>query len=183
MISMQELVFVTGNKGKLKEAQEILKGVRVVGKDVKAHEIQSDDLALVAKDSCKKAYGLLKQPLFLEDSGLFIGALNGFPGVYSHFVNEKIGCNGILKLLEGVADRKAKFVCSLAYHDGSKIRIFTGECPGTIADVERGKGGFGFDPVFIPEGSTKTFAEDPAHKNAVSHRRRALDGFAAALKI
>ncbi len=180
---MRELIFVTGNKGKLKEAQEILKGVRVVGKDAKAHEIQSGDLAEVAKDSCEKAYALLKQPLFLEDSGLFIEALNGFPGVYSHFANEKIGCNGILKLLEGISDRKAKFVCSLAYHDGNKISIFTGECKGTIAHEERGRDGFGFDPVFVPEGSTKTFAEDPACKNTVSHRRRALDKFAASLKI
>lgn len=180
---MRELIFVTGNKGKLKEAREILKGVRIVGKDVKAHEIQSDDLALVAKDGCEKAYALLKQPLFLEDSGLFVEALKGFPGVYSHFVNEKIGCRGILRLLEGIENRKAKFVCSLAYHDGYRTRIFTGECAGSIAHGERGRDGFGFDPVFVPEGSTKTFAEDPAYKNRVSHRRRALDGFAAALKI
>lgn len=180
---MRELIFVTGNRGKLKEAQEILKGVRVMGKDVKAHEIQSDDLALVAKDSCEKAYSLLKQPLFLEDSGLFVEALKGFPGVYSHFVNDKIGCSGVLKLLEGTGNRKARFVCSLAYHDGSKIRIFTGECKGTIADAERGRDGFGFDPIFVPEGSTRTFAEDIAYKNRVSHRRRALDAFAASLKI
>jgi len=128
----------------------------------------------VAEKSAEMLAESLNPPFFIEDSGLFIKALNGFPGVYSSYVFKTIGNEGILKLMRGVEDREAKFVCVIAYNDG-KVRIFKGEVVGKISNEMRGEHGFGYDPIFEYNG--RTFAEMGEEKDLVSHRRRAADEF------
>ncbi|MBN3036897.1 MAG: RdgB/HAM1 family non-canonical purine NTP pyrophosphatase, partial [Candidatus Diapherotrites archaeon] len=173
------LVFVTGNKGKLAEARAFLGDIEQA--DLGIREIQSDNQEDVASDSAEEAYKTLGKPLFLEDAGLFIDALRGFPGVYSKYAMETIGCDGLLKLMEGVEDRGAEFRACVAYHDGRQVRLFSGACRGEIIHQKRGESGFGFDPIFVPDGRGKTFAEDADYKQLVSHRRKALESFQAYL--
>ncbi len=177
-----ELVFVTGNENKALEAREIL-GLDLVWEKMDLKEIQSDSLEDIAKSKVDDAYSKLKRPCFVEDAGLFIKALNGFPGPYSSFVNRKLGCNGIIKLMEGITDRSAYFKAVIAFHDGKDIHVFSGKCNGKIALLARGKSGFGFDPIFIPEGYEKTFAEEPEIKRRTSHRYNALMKFKEHLKF
>ncbi|MFC2175290.1 RdgB/HAM1 family non-canonical purine NTP pyrophosphatase [archaeon] len=173
------MFFVTGNPGKFVEAAKLIPGL----KQSNAHppEIQADSLEEVAVFSIKHAFKELGEPCFVEDAGLFIEALNGFPGVYSKPVWERIGLTGVLKLLEGAEGRSAVFRAVIAYHNGGEIQTFKGECKGTISETIRGEQGFGFDPIFVPEGREKTFAEDFAYKQEVSHRAMALKGFLANL--
>ncbi len=124
----------------------------------------------IAEDSAKEAFKRLSRPVFVEDAGLFIDALKGFPGTYSGWVFGKIGAEGILRLLEGQSGRSARFVSCIAYHDGEKIRIFKGICEGSISESMRGKSGFGYDPIFIPVDGKQTFSESIILKNKLSHR-------------
>lgn len=119
----------------------------------------------------------------IDDSGLSIDALGGFPGVYSSYAYKRLGSAGILKLLAGSRDRGASFETAFLLRQGGSHEVFHGTTRGTIADRERGSGGFGFDPIFLPEGATKTFGEMTlAEKNAVSHRARAVDALIAHLR-
>lgn len=132
----------------------------------------------VAEESAKSLFRKIRKPLVVEDSGLFIPPLNGFPGAYSAWAQKKIGNTGILKLLAGFADRSAYFRSCIAYADRKGLRKFCGEVRGTICGVERGSGGFGYDPIFVPEGETQTFAENETLKNRLSHRSNAFTAFA-----
>ena len=142
-------------------------------------EIQADSLEEVSKFSADEAYRKIGRPLLVDDSGMFIAALNGFPGVYSASTLSTIGNKGILKLMEGVKNRKAYFKCCVSFHDGKRIRPFTGIVRGTLLHEERGAKGFGYDPIMSPEGySGKSMAEvSMAEKNLISHRGKAFDKF------
>jgi len=131
----------------------------------------------------KYAFAKVKQPLFVEDTGLFIDAFGGFPGPYTHFALDTLGRKGVLKLMENIENRKASFRTIIAYADKKgKVHTFEGKVEGTIAVEEAGNSGFGFDPIFIPVSREKTFAQDPRYKMAVSHRIRALRAFSRHLK-
>ncbi|MHB8605959.1 MAG: RdgB/HAM1 family non-canonical purine NTP pyrophosphatase [Thermoplasmatota archaeon] len=180
------LAMVTGNKGKLAEAQAHFSplGIDVFAADVAPIEIQSDSLLEVARAKAEDAARRgVEPPFFLDDAGLFVDALRGFPGVYSAHALKTLGTAGLLKLMDGVADRRARFECALAFHDGAVILTFAGRCDGQIALAERSRGeGFGFDPVFVPDGYGETFAELAlTTKNQISHRGRALAAFSSAL--
>lgn len=181
------LSFVTGNAGKVAEAQGALKplGIEVVQHHLPHPEVQADTLEEVARERALWLRGKVRGPYFVDDAGLFVEALKGFPGVYSAYAYRTLGWQGVLKLLEGQPDRGARFECSIAYMEASMSAPFQfkGVCPGRIAEKPSGEGGFGFDPVFVPEGRDRTFAEQPLEdKNALSHRGRALGRFAAWLK-
>lgn len=178
------LLFVTSNKHKFSEAERILKGHNVIVEHcpVEYSEIKSDDCTAVAFAGAEYCYRKVKKPLFVEDSGLFINKLNGFPGAYSSWVNGKIGIEGILKLMKGEKDRRAAFKAAVAYADGKGIKTFVGMCKGRIAEKAAGEGGFGYDPIFMPKGSSKTFSQNPMLKERVSHRRKALEKLAEYLK-
>jgi XTP/dITP diphosphohydrolase len=180
---MQILLFITGNKSKFIEAKTLLKefGIEVEQADLDIVEPQAETLEEVVEECAREALKMVDRSFIIEDSGLFINALNGFPGVYSSYVYRKIGCEGILRLLAGSADRSAYFMTALAYGEPhGEIRIFTGRVDGTISTEPRGKSGFGYDPVFIPFGSNLTFAEmSVEEKNKFSHRARALRTFAS----
>lgn len=172
--------FVTGNKGKFREATRIAKefGLRLSFEDIELDEPQSDSIEYVAKRTALLAFQIIKRPLFVEDAGLFIDALHGFPGVYSSFVYSSIGVPGILKLMSGIGDRRARFKSCVALSSSSnpsRPKIFTGEVEGSISKRAKGQGGFGFDPIFVPSGLSRTFAQmSVPEKNRISHRSKAV---------
>lgn len=180
-----EVYFATSNKGKLNEAVKILGsvGVEVKQYDFDYTEIRSDILEEVAKDSVIAAYKLCKKPVFVEDAGLFIDGLNGFPGTYSGWVFKKLGNDGILRLMAGVSDRSARFESCIAYtSDGSEVKTFNGVCEGMLSKELVGNAGFGYDPLFIPQGASTTFAQSIALKNKLSHRYNSLLQFSNNLR-
>ena len=178
--------FATNNIHKFNEARIILAkhGIAVGMLRVKATEIQSDSLMEIAQVSAQDAFNRCHLPVIVEDAGLFIDALNGFPGPYAAYTYRTIHNEGILKLMENVENRKATFQSAIAYCDSSACVpvCFEGEAKGEITSKERsesGKPGFGFDPIFQPSGSKKTFAEMTIEeKNGFSHRARAVQKFA-----
>lgn len=177
-----ELYFATSNEHKFKEAKEILSGFELKRFPFPYVEIRSDSLEEVAKDSVAAAYEQLRKPVFVEDAGLFIKSLNGFPGTYSGWAYRKIGSSGIIRLLEGIEERSAVFASCIAYQDGSGIKTFLGECRGSISTEKLGDSGFGYDPVFIPEGKKQTFAQSIILKNKLSHRYNSLLEFSNYLR-
>jgi XTP/dITP diphosphohydrolase len=176
---IEKIVFITGNAGKFAEIQGILKsfGIDVIQNKGDYPEIQADDLEPIAAASAKAAAEDLKIPVLVDDSGIFIRALNGFPGPYSRFVEDHLGNPRVLKLMENEKDRRAYFKTTIAFCEpGKEPLTFSGTVEGNIAFEERGTGGFGFDPIFDYNG--KTFGElGIEFKNTISHRRRALDKF------
>ncbi len=171
-----KIFFATNNNNKILEAQHVLSDFKVLVEkiDIKKVEIQSDELEEIVLYALKKM-GKITYPIVVEDSGLFIEKLNGFPGPYSSYVYKKIGCNGILKLLENENERKAKFVSIVGFRKGRLIKIFRGECYGKISYKMAGKYGFGFDPIFVPENEEKTFAEMSLEEKSLwSHRGKAF---------
>lgn len=184
---MPTITFATGNPGKLGEAQEVLEplGYDVAQFDAGYPEIQADTLEDVSRYALGLLADELEPPFMLEDAGLSVDALEGFPGVYSSYVFATLGNAGILSLLEGIPDgeRTARFRAVLGYHDGTRPRLFEGVVEGTITREERGERGFGFDPIFVPEGRKRTFAEMPAdEKSGISHRGQALEALVAHLE-
>ena len=175
---MREIGIVTSNKGKMQEFQAGLEplGFKVAQVDVDCDEIQTDTLEEVVQ-SCVAQVELMGYTDFiLDDSGLFLHDYSGFPGVYSSHAFKTIGCKGILKLLDREPERSAHFECVIGcvIQDVGRI-VVKGSCPGWIDYSERGKAGFGFDPIFVPDGSSKSFAEmDMDEKNKVSHRGIAM---------
>jgi XTP/dITP diphosphohydrolase len=178
--------FATGNIHKFHEARSILTGLDIaVGMvRLKDTEVQSDNLVEIAQASVLdvfKRYGL---PAIVEDAGLFISALRGFPGPYAAYAYKTLGNRGLLKLMKNLEDRKAQFRSAIAYCDCTPCApvVFEGKAEGEITLAERvgiGKSGFGFDPIFKPDGSAKTFAEMTLEeKNGFSHRAKAVRKFA-----
>lgn len=143
--------------------------------DIKKLEIQADSLEEIALFAAESLSRDLNVDFFIEDAGLFIDALNGFPGPYSNFAYKTIGCRGILKLMNGISKRDAEFRSVIVLRYKGLIKIFKGVCKGRISNDIRGNFGFGFDPIFIPEGSLKTFGEmNMEEKNEYSHRAKAI---------
>ncbi|MBN2154079.1 MAG: RdgB/HAM1 family non-canonical purine NTP pyrophosphatase [Candidatus Lokiarchaeota archaeon] len=181
------LHFATGNAHKFEEARAYLEG-SVHGltlKHLKANlpELQADTLAEVARYKVDAAARMCADDVFVEDAGLFVPVLNGFPGVFSAEVMRMLGCKGILKLMADVTEpaRRAAYfeVCTCLFIKRTgEVKEFMGHVDGTISIEERGKGGFGYDPIFIsddPAGNTRTFAEMGfEEKNRVSHRTQSL---------
>ncbi|MEM4347821.1 MAG: XTP/dITP diphosphatase [Candidatus Altiarchaeota archaeon] len=176
---MKVVNFATSNKFKVDEANSVGKnfGIRFVQLEVGYPEIRDENVENVAKAGAKFVFEKIKKPVVVEDTGLYIKALNGFPGSYSKFVFQKIGNKGILRLLEGEKDRSAEFISSVGYFDGKNLRTFTGISNGKILEEEKGIAGFGYDPIFLPEGQEKTFAQDYSLKKKISHRKIAFEKF------
>jgi len=182
---VRRIYFATSNKNKFNEASRILEkyGYELVLFSFEKKELQSTDLGEIALQSALIAYTYVNAPVVVEDSGLFIKALNGFPGPFSSYVYKTIGVRGVLKLMEGVTDRSAYFEAAVAIVMPPFERVFKGSVYGRIADSPRGTGGFGFDPIFIPENEDKTFAEmSVEEKNKYSHRARAFEKLGIWLK-
>ena len=166
----------TGNEHKYQEAKQVLAeyGIELERLDIERVEIQADEPEAIAEYSLKVLDS--DKPLLIEDAGLYIDKYGGFPGPYSSYALERLGNAGILKLLEGDSDREASYLSAIAYRDGDITATFRGEVKGEIAHEERGTGGFGYDPIFIPaEGDERTFGEmSGEEKEKISHRARAF---------
>lgn len=143
-------------------------------------EIQDDNLETIAKTTAIDAAKKCALPIIVEDAGLFIKALEGFPGPYSSYTYRTLGTRGILKLMEGVDERVALFHSVVAFNSPTNLlKCFHGKVQGKIVREERGSSGFGFDPIFEPSNSHTTFAEmTTVEKNKYSHRACALREFA-----
>jgi XTP/dITP diphosphohydrolase len=168
------LTVVTGNVHKFFEISAILCDISdVVQASLSCPEVQHADVGYISERKAAYAYSKLKRPLITDDTGLFIPALQGFPGPYAAFALETIGNAGILRLLDGCFDRSAWFESAIAYADELGVRVFRGRIDGVIAQKPRGLNGFGYDPIF--EIGSKTLAEmESAEKNALSHRARGV---------
>ncbi len=182
----ESITFVTGNAGKVDEMRALLDplGVAIIPDGRGYPEIQHDALEGVAEAAAGYLLATgVEPPFLLEDAGLFVSALQGFPGVYSRHALETIGNEGVLRLLQDVEleSRGAAFRANLCYVDPDGVpHHFEGTCKGRIAERPGGDLGFGFDPIFIPDGEARTFAQlDPAEKNEISHRGAAGRAFAA----
>jgi len=190
-----KFALATANPGKIREIREILSGtdVELVSRDelgicFEVEETGSTffENAFIKAKAISLAAGL---PAIADDSGLIVDALEGEPGVYSSsYGGEELeGKQRYLYLLEKMKNkeqRRAKFVCTIVcvFPDGSYLSA-EGECAGQIATAPRGSGGFGYDPVFLVDGTNKTMAElSQQEKNQVSHRGAALRRFARRLK-
>jgi len=174
--------FATGNKGKYIEAAGIAAEFGVMLKQVNRHkvEIQSDDLTEIATFAANEASEATQRPVVAEDSGFFVHALNGFPGPYSSYVHRTIGSQGILSLMRSMRNRGAHFQAVVAFCIPKAQPVcFSAVVTGTVSRRMRGKHGFGFDPIFIPNGGNgRTFAQmDTDEKNMLSHRARAFRRF------
>ena len=184
---MRVLRVVTSNEGKAREFAHALGGIpwRVERVMMRYEEIQADTLEEVAVASARElmASGEVPRPFILEDAGLFVEALKGFPGVYSAYVFRTLGCKGVLRLLEGAPDRSARFESRIALvTTWGEVELFPGTCRGSISKEERGERGFGFDPIFLPEGASRTFGElELGEKQRLSHRGAAVAGLRARL--
>ena len=158
---MNKIILVTGNWAKLLSVRQFLEphGIQVDNVKMDTTEIQSDSIEEIAAFSAKEASDKLKCAVLKNDTGFFIEELGGFPGPYTHYADDKLGEDGILKLLEGVENRKACFVQALAYCEyGKEPVVFKSITEGTIAKRKSGKYGMRIDPIFIPEGHDKTMA-------------------------
>jgi XTP/dITP diphosphohydrolase len=169
------IYFVTGNKGKFQEAEALIGDL--VQQNIGYTEIQADSLEEVAIFGISELSKRLEGPFIIEDAGLFIDVLSGFPGVYSAYVFDTIGNEGILRLMKNIGDRGAAFRSVVAYAEqGLEPQLFMGEVRGNITTEPRGTGGFGYDPIFEVDG--RTIAEmELDEKNKISHRARALGSF------
>ena len=178
MPASSRIYFATSNDSKFAEARLVLGeyGVRLGRLRTKGRELQSDDVAVVASSAASALAARQDRPFFVEDTGLFVKSLGGFPGAYAAFVHRTIGPEGLLRLLPGSSDRSAEFVSAVAFVGSSRRpRVFTGRLNGSIALHPRGTHGFGFDAVFVLRGSDKSLAElSLEEKCRVSHRAKAL---------
>lgn len=181
---MKQIVFATNNRNKLREMREIMDGLYEVLSldDIGCHEeIVEDAVTLQGNAKIKADFITNRYHLdcFADDTGLEVEALNGAPGVYSaRYAGEHCSyqdnVNKLLAALKGVKNRKAAFRTVIALNLGGESYYFEGRCDGIITEEQRGTDGFGYDPIFLPEGSDKTFAEmSHEDKNAISHRGRA----------
>lgn len=171
-----KLKVITSNPGKVAEYQKELGcyGIEMEHVRLPYDEVQTSDLEEVVRKGMDAIVAQGVRGFIIDDSGLFIDALKGFPGVWSAYAQKTIGNAGILKLMEGVEDRGAEFRCCIGCDIAGKRIIVTGRCRGVITSSEQGDGGFGFDPVFSHDGE-RTFSQIPMdEKNAVSHRGNAV---------
>ncbi len=171
---MMELLFATSNANKLREASRIL-GRELSRCDLDIKEIQAIEVKDVVREKAREAYLIVKKPVLVEDTGLYIRKLDGFPGALIRWVLGAIGNEGICRLLKDGDDRRAYAETGLCLYDGKEFRTFFGRVDGRITSSPRGSSNFGWDPVFQPDGYGKTFAEMSAdEKNAISMRARAF---------
>ncbi len=174
-MKLDELVFVTSNEGKLREAEAVL-GIALRHRPLDLVEPQSLDLHEVVRSKAAAAFELIKAPVLVEDTGLELLGLGGFPGPLIRWLLASVGASGICRIAHAFGDPRAVARCVTCAADGSQIIVGEGAVLGTIAAQPRGRGGFGWDPAFIPDdGGGRTYGEmDDDEKNLISHRRKAF---------
>ena len=154
----KELVYITGNAGKVAQVKRDL-NFPFEHQKVDVPEIQSVELLEIVEYKAKAAFEKIRKPVLVDDVSLRLNALHRLPGPFIRFFVEEIGAAGICKLLEGYQDRSSVGEVAFAFYDGKLLKTFYAQLPGSTPDQPRGQGGFGWDAVFVPQGSTKTYAE------------------------
>jgi XTP/dITP diphosphohydrolase len=171
---------VTSRPEKAEEAARL--GFAIERIDLDLPERQALDPGVVAREKVDSAWERLRRPVLVEDSGLEVLAWGGFPGALVKWLEKSAGLDGIVRMLDPFPDRRARAVCEIACFDGEQLLAARGVTDGSIAPAPRGERGFGWDSIFVPSGSVRTFAEmDGAEKDAVSHRGRAWEALAGKL--
>jgi len=179
-MSRDRLILLTQNQHKLKEIKPLFEKYQVGFEttSIEKHEIRSESVEEIARVAARVAYETLQKPVVVDDTGFFVDALNGFPGSYAGIVLKFIGYEGILRLMTDKSNRASVFMTAVSYFDGTHIESFLGTMSGTVARDAAGVGGFGYDPIFIPNGFTKTYAELTLdEKVSISHRTTAFEEF------
>lgn len=156
---MQQITFITSNKGKLEEVKRFLP-ILVNHIDIDLEEIQSLDLKEIVTYKAKIAYEKLHTPLLVEDTSVIFEALNNkLPGPFIKWFFISLGREGLCKLLDQFSSKKAQAISLFGYYDGYSLQTFEGKIYGQITAYQMTNKGFGWDAIFIPEGATKTLAE------------------------
>ncbi|TDD40308.1 non-canonical purine NTP pyrophosphatase [Saccharopolyspora elongata] len=169
------LTLITGNVNKAREFTDIL-GIDVALFKTDLVEIQSLDVAEVVRSKAAAAYNTVGSPVLVDDTGLNLHAWGEYPGALIKWVIKEVGAQGLLDMAATVTDRRTTVTTAIGYADANGIQVFVGSLDGTLTTEPRGSNGFGYDPIFQPKGEPLTYAEmDPAYKNEISHRRKAVD--------
>ena len=171
------LTIVSSNADKAREIEEFFGNtLEVTHVSLDIPELRSEDVIEISRQKAKYAFDQILSPLIVDDTSFSIDALKGFPGPYAAYVLHTIGNAGILKIMKDVENRNAHFTTAIAFADSNGIRVFSGTIHGRIVMIPRGRGGFGYDPIFEVEG--RTLAEFPIEeKSRISHRAMALTVF------
>lgn len=176
---MKDIYLITGNPGKLAEFNDIL-GFELKNKKIDLDEIQSMDAKVIGKYKVMEAYEMIKAPVIVEDVSLAFHALKGMPGPFIKWFLESAGVSALPRLIKDFTNKTAEAVCTITYYDGNSLKHFEGKVQGRISDEPRGKDGFGWDSIFIPDGQadagSQTYAEmGTKKKNKLSHRKLAIE--------
>ncbi len=168
------MTFITGNAGKAKYLSDYFHAP-IEHRKLDLVEIQSLDLEEIVRDKAERAFTIVNGPVLVEDVSLGFTAMSGLPGPLIKWFLESLSNEGLCRLLDSYKDRSATARVMFAICDGSGVHTFGGSRKGSIADAPRGEMGFGWDPIFIPDGYTKTWAEmTDDEKHATSMRKIAL---------
>lgn len=172
-VATKNMLFITGNKNKVKEFQEIL-GFNLDHMSLDIEEIQEIDIKKVSENKARKAFNIVKKPVIVEDTGLFFEELNGLPGALIKWFEKRLTHSEICNLLK--ENRNATAEICITYFNGKELKQFESKIKGKIALKPKGENGFGWDKIFIPNGKDKTFAEmNSKEKYIFSMRKIALD--------
>lgn len=171
----KKITIITGNQNKAHEFERLL-GVELETVKIDLTEIQTTDVREVARAKAEEAYRQLGRPCFVDDTGLTIHEWGELPGALIKWFIDNVGNDGIINMMKNSKSRAATVTTALGYCDENGEQVFVGELSGTIADSQAGENGFGYDPIFIPEGHTQTFAEmNHAEKDMISMRSIAAE--------
>lgn len=168
-------VFVTSNTNKWQEAQRIL-GFSLERSELELAELQAETVAAVALAKAQAAYEQLRRPVIVEDAGVELLALGGFPGPFIKYWEQQGGLASICRAADGLGDRRIRAVCALGICSEQGSEVVVGAVDGMLSLQPRGHSGFGWDAIFVPQGEGRTFGEmTAAEKDARSHRRKAWE--------
>ena len=178
-LNMEEVIFVTHNKGKIASAKKRLKEIDFKVFEYELEEPRSDDIKYISKYKVMEAYKLVNKPCISLDCGFWIDELNGFPKAFVNFTLETIGIEGILKLMEGKENRKCKFTECLSYFDGKELHQFMGRHEGTLSNEILGndtdKKWSDLWYIYIPYGYDKTLAQMTDEERANRIKYESID--------
>ena len=176
---MKKIIFITGNKGKLKEAREILEGFDIINREIDLPEIQETDARKVIEAKLLEARRHHKGEYIIEDTSLYFDCLNGLPGPLIKWFLEKLGQEKLFTIAKKLNNFTAEAKTIVGHMDSrGKIKYFEGSVKGKISSP-KGTGGFGWDQIFIPKGYKKTFGEmRPEEKHKISMRKKAFQKLA-----
>lgn len=170
-----KICLITGNPGKVKEFSALL-GFPVDHEKLDLIEVQALEVREIAASKARQAYKALQRPVMIDDTGFSVAEWNGLPGALITWFLKTVGPEGIVKMATGLTDRTVHVITAIGFADQNGIQVFSGTVRGVIPLEPRGSKGFGYDSIFIPDGSSHTYAEmNMEEKNKLSMRRLAVD--------